>query len=728
MPRVPTYDSFTVAPTAPPAARFDTPNIQQAQVVNAGDFPAALNVEVGNQLTKLSNQQTNIALEIQNEANTLRVDDALNQAKETATTLRFGKDVGYNNVMGLAALQRESGKPLADEYSEKLQDNIGNLAKGLGNDVQRMAFMQKAGSLVESFRSGAIQHESQQFRDYSLSVREGSIKNATNRIGLNYNNPNVINDEIKTIEASTASMGRTMGKSAEWIQARTRELTSGAHAVAVEAALEGNDPFYAQSYMRKYAKDMTAQDILKLDGAITKQVDGQISLGISEKVMQGAMPKLLNQDQDRAFNILIGTESGGRQFDDQGKPLTSSAGAIGRAQVMPTTGPEAAKLAGLQWDEDKYKNDADYNTALGKAYFNQQLKDFNGNLAHAYAAYNAGPSATRKAIAQAKTDIERAPAGTEVANDYWLTKLPGETQNYVAKNMGEYDKGGGKFAKPSLGELQAQARAELGPNATPARLKQVYDQVEIRFKQTESALKARDEQAVATVQQELINNGGDFNSLPASMRSAIPPGKFDQVLTFASKLAKGDAVKTDWGLYYELKSNPAVLGQTNLMAFRDKFNDTEFKNLVEEQGAIREGKQSTISNLRTVREEVNSHMSMAGIDPTPKDTNKKNVEKVAKVWATLEGRVRDMEGTLGRKATQDEIRKEAARMFTSVEVYGSIWNSDTPAFQVEDNDRVIVPEPDRTQITFALKQAKKPVNDATIESLYRARMGIVGKQ
>jgi hypothetical protein len=43
----------------------------------------------------------------------------------------------------------------------------------------------------------------------------------------------------------------------------------------------------------------------------------------------------------------IADESGGHQFDQQGKPLTSSKGAIGIAQVMPATGPQAAQLAGV---------------------------------------------------------------------------------------------------------------------------------------------------------------------------------------------------------------------------------------------------------------------------------------------------------------------------------------------------------------------------------------------
>ena len=50
------------------------------------------------------------------------------------------------------------------------------------------------------------------------------------------------------------------------------------------------------------------------------------------------------------FDRLLKQESGGRQFNTNGGVVTSKKGAIGIAQVMPATGPEAAKLAGEAFD------------------------------------------------------------------------------------------------------------------------------------------------------------------------------------------------------------------------------------------------------------------------------------------------------------------------------------------------------------------------------------------
>lgn len=125
----------------------------------------------------------------------------------------------------------------------------------------------------------------------------------------------------------------------------------------------------------------------------------------------GALPKTA----DSLWQRQIMAESGGKQS------ARSPVGAVGIAQVMPATGPEAAKLAGLPWDEKRFREDATYNEALGRAYMDKQLKDFGGDPVKALAAYNAGPGATRAAIAK--------------YGESWMQHMPAETRGYVDKIM-----------------------------------------------------------------------------------------------------------------------------------------------------------------------------------------------------------------------------------------------------------------------------------------------------
>ena len=139
---------------------------------------------------------------------------------------------------------------------------------------------------------------------------------------------------------------------------------------------------------------------------------------------------------------VIPRESGGKQFDKDGRPLTSPAGAIGIAQVMPGTAPEAAKMAGLVFDEDKYRNDPEYNKALGRAYFRAQYDRYN-DPEMAMAAYNAGPGTVDKSIKSAQS-----------TGGDWRSFLPNETKSYIGApanlSMG---KQAGSPAQPDKGSL-----------------------------------------------------------------------------------------------------------------------------------------------------------------------------------------------------------------------------------------------------------------------------------
>ena len=130
-----------------------------------------------------------------------------------------------------------------------------------------------------------------------------------------------------------------------------------------------------------------------------------------------------------SFDALIGPESGGRQVDKNGRTITSPVGAKGIAQVMPETAKYVARKHGIPWDDNRYKQDANYNYNLGKLYYQEQLNRY-GHPALAYAAYNAGPGAVDKWIK--KNPAMRNPDAMGMKN--FINAIPfSETKNYVAK-------------------------------------------------------------------------------------------------------------------------------------------------------------------------------------------------------------------------------------------------------------------------------------------------------
>jgi soluble lytic murein transglycosylase len=121
-----------------------------------------------------------------------------------------------------------------------------------------------------------------------------------------------------------------------------------------------------------------------------------------------------NSAPDDLFQRVIQAESGGNQS------AVSNKGAIGVAQIMPKTAPDAAKAAGLPYDPKRLKTDPEYNAALGKAYLDKMLDKYQGNEAHALMAYNWG---------QGNVDMWLKSGGDP-------RRIPKETKDYLTKILG----------------------------------------------------------------------------------------------------------------------------------------------------------------------------------------------------------------------------------------------------------------------------------------------------
>lgn len=120
----------------------------------------------------------------------------------------------------------------------------------------------------------------------------------------------------------------------------------------------------------------------------------------------------------------------------------SPAGALGASQIMPATAREVAKGLGL--DEVTALTDAELRTRLltdealnlrlGRAYWQQMVARYDGNVALAAAAYNAGPGRADgwKAKAEAQFGAGFTPAQLASVIDIK------ETQDYLGRLYGRY--------------------------------------------------------------------------------------------------------------------------------------------------------------------------------------------------------------------------------------------------------------------------------------------------
>lgn len=661
MPRVPTYDNFQATPNTLPQTRMTMPEMpdvagQQAQ-------------QMGRAMMAGGQQIGQVALDMQQQANQLRVDDALNKAKEAALRLTYDKDVGFTNLRGINALERPDGKPLADEYADTLKRSIDDIAGTLGNDAQRQAFSLRSNDILTSMRGSAIQHEAQEFKTYSLSVSEGIQSTALREIGLNWQNTDAVNSAVERIRAETYRQAQLLGKSAEWQEAQARKMTSNAHKVALLSALEQNDPAYADAYLKKYSGQMDADDILTVRGHVTKAMDAKVGFTAASEVLGKMQPRIQVGEAERAFNIALGTESNNRQFGPDGKPLTSPKGAIGIAQVMPDTAPEAAKLAGLPWDENRYKNDPAYNKALGMAYFQRQLQENGGDLAKAYAAYNGGPGRLADAIKQAEKSVKAAQADPNIKPKTWLDFMPQETRDYVAKNMRAFEAGQGQPNRPTFQEIDDQLRADPRLAGNPARYKVAREEAERQFNEQTKAIKQREEEAVATAMRGIIENGGRFSDLPVSVRAAVPPKEVDNLIGFAQKIAKGDDSTSLW-LYAKLAGNPDQLARMNdneFYALRRELSEADFKHFANERAKRTGGGTGSNGpgdlNTQAIKQSLDERLRMLKIDPSPKDDGGNDAARIGGIRRFVDQYFMAAQREAGKKFTDAEVSQHLDALF-----------------------------------------------------------------
>ena len=129
-------------------------------------------------------------------------------------------------------------------------------------------------------------------------------------------------------------------------------------------------------------------------------------------------------------------------------------------QVMPATARWTAKKIGMNDFKSNQINDRDTNITIGTAYLKLALDDFDGSMALAAAAYNAGPGRPRNwrngPVIEAAIWAENIPFNE--TRDY-VKKVLSNTTNYAALLTGQP-----QSLKARLGMVGPRPANEPEPN------------------------------------------------------------------------------------------------------------------------------------------------------------------------------------------------------------------------------------------------------------------------
>ncbi|EBS4306546.1 Lytic transglycosylase, catalytic [Salmonella enterica subsp. enterica serovar Duesseldorf] len=356
----------------------------QSRGVSTQGFTAFKTPNMGEVIGGVAEQYAGVLAQAKQRANVALTQEATLQLNAVGNDLLNNPDSGFMNLQGKNAIGK--GK----EYVQQFDSQAQSIAASLPDEQARNAFLQQAQQQRIQFQTTAVRHEVGQVRQYEAGMQEGTLRSLAQQAI----SPGLFVPALMNARNSIIAYGKAHGQSDEEIESNFVQWRE-------QAANRASEAWYTPTY----------QQIMGPEGKI------EVTDTPSESQL---------------FSAMIWQESGGNQYGKDGLPLVSQKGAVGVAQVMEDTGPEAARLAGVPWDRDKWLNDTRYNAKLGQAYFGAQMKKYDNNPVLAVAAYNAGPGAVDGWIKQFGD-----PRTGAVSNEQFAAAIPyDETRNYVAKVTG----------------------------------------------------------------------------------------------------------------------------------------------------------------------------------------------------------------------------------------------------------------------------------------------------
>ena len=709
MARVPTYDNFQAAPTVSP----DAP-VQEQTAPNAAQIQGDQLQQLGAATQRSGEAASHIAIQMQDMANQVRVNDAVNKARQAAQDLAYNPDTGYLNLKGDAALTRPDGQDLQTEYGDKLREQLGAIGATLGNSRQREQFAMNASDLSAQFHGQVESHMLGEFRSHALSVQDGTINLASDDAKRNWQNPDLIGPSLEAAKAAVYQKGQVSGWSASQTQAAMLTTTSKVHTDVIAAALENNNPNYALTYLNTRKGEMTADDILRVQGHVNQQVWQGMALGAVQGATTKAMPAVAPTNFDRMTQITAMSESGNRETNPDGSTVTSPKGALGSMQVMPAT----MKAPGLGMTGiDPATATPEQRAQFGRDYL-QTLMQRYGDPAKAWAAYNGGPGRLDDAL----------KAGPD-----WLSKMPAETQAYVAKNVSALGApGGGQPPRPTELDFVNNALAALPPGSPPQVTKMTRDQAVAQFGVINKSINEQGDNVVAQAQRLLSGSPNmTVEQLPPAILDSMrqyAPGKIDDLYKYAKALGRGDVV-TNNSRYNDIVSHLSDYAKVSDPAWnmmQTELSQTDFRRLSQQRADLQNGKTNDTSegmNRAAISRALNENLATLKI-PTAVGKDADAGERLGGIRKFVDQSILDAQQGSGKKLTPAEIVDHVNGLFSSsVEFKNTLFGVATGGTSAQNLMSMRLgdlPSGAAEGLRTALvKQGNKAPSDTDVLNLYR---------
>lgn len=715
MPKVPTYDQFTVPLSDAAMPRVTAPDMP----IVAGKEALAL----GEGAMRTARFADQYAEKVRDEANQLRVIDATNEAVKAQLALTYDKDNGFLNFKGKAALERPDNKPLDVEYTEKFENQLAIIEEGLGNEQQKKLFRQASAGLARQFMGSVNSHVAAEYKEYQVGVQNGVIDVATQKMALNWGDPKMVAEQQSLIKAAQAERDKNL--SPEQREANLIKALSPGNTAVVSSAVDAGNTTYAKEYLLQNAAYITPENRLvlaravetgdfeertqKLAQDIYKEADGDLT-----KALDIARERLKGKDEDRTIERLK------VRFGEADKDIEKRTQGYADQYLEQTKGDYKAAidlarkdLSGA--DEDRTVERLKVRQLEVKQETDNTSEERTQKLAEDIYTEAKGDKATALRLARERLQgkdqdktIERLKVRfAEDKEPVDPTKVQTETERILAASKGD--------VKAALALARQELEGEL-ENSVVQKITQM---------DTENvALRERRQREAKEAGFAAYNKVGSFYKIPPTVLAAMDPTDVANLKQFAENraytlTARGEAeerrrneklYRTAAPEFLALYSNIdklETMTTTDILALEPRLGPQHTESLLKRREQIenREGKLTA----RIDDDQFKAIANEYGLNPYNKPTKKQR-----EVLGLVQSRVDMMLEDAVKKKRQPLTKEEKARimrdaMKQEVEIDGLIWNDTKAAITLtpQEEAKVVVPPADRKQIVQALQEAYK---------------------
>lgn len=756
MPRLPTREDLGyVQPSAAGTSLLSPVQERTVQLPNAPD-PMAM------ALTGAGEGLESFAVAIKKETDRLDsivAEDALNKIRQERLNLTMG-DGGAYTVKG--------GGVLTPTYMSGYKDRFDTTANSIMSKLtpaQQAKLKPHIDQEGLGFQADLLRHSMREAEQHKVLVRKGHTQTLQSAAVSNWGDEGAFGEyiaklfEVSDQQALEQGIDTRTDEGIATVKALARETLSPAYVGAIVGALDSKTSDglkRAETMFAEGAAYIDPSQRLKLGETIRTTREGfDVQAGAKDEVAkiveESTAAGALNMALYSASTSFV--ESGGRHVvkgkDGQARviegpvidnPKSAHYGerAVGRYQIMPKTGKQLAKAAGVEWDKDLFMSPTAEGEAYHKILHEAHLKEIASTAnttEEAAIMYIAGPEGLKQAKAGlAKYQklkgmgvaavlpgsygaMEEDPA-RPVTLAHFAPKAS-EVVPYVQKVTQRYKELDG-FRKPDDAKLMAAAAARYPnrPDLARAEFKAVSEQLKI----IEDGIKAGEENAKVEA-YKVLDRGGSYADIPASVLAKLTFTQKDELKHAAEKVLDPNRA-TNPSAYDRFIREPntlAAMPESEWLRAKPLFSEADYKTLSAQRRAVIDGRGNHIDVVKDeeVRALVSERLKFVGVDPTPKEDDTEAVARLVTLNRTLRDAILREQKTTGRQLTGTDLESFINTQFKNEAAVNSWFGSDIrPVLMMTYSD---IPSGERSALKKQLvDMGVRNPTDAEILQYYKA--------